>query len=95
MIVRDKRLKIPHGNTIIWRYLGLDKFLDLIVSRELYFANAATMTDQYEGVIPKRTQKARKKNLIQRGLPTERASFAIEKENHLAKGLKDLTLLNC
>ena len=56
MIVKNKNLDIPHGNTVIWRYVGLDKFLDLLISQELFFSNAAKMSDKYEGLIPKRNQ---------------------------------------
>lgn len=56
MIVKNKNLDIPHGNTVIWRYIGLDRFLDLPMSQELFFSNAAKMFDKYEGFIPKRNQ---------------------------------------
>ena len=57
MIVKNDNLDIPHGNTVIWRYVGLDKFLDLLMSQELFFTNAAHMSDKYEGLIPKRNQE--------------------------------------
>lgn len=40
------------ANSNIWRYMPLEKFLDLITSHSLYFANAKTLTDQYEVTIP-------------------------------------------
>lgn len=57
MIVKDDRILKPHGNTVIWRYLGLEKFLDLLASNELFFTNAEKLTDKYEGVLPKRNEK--------------------------------------
>lgn len=39
----------PHGNNYVWRYMGLDKFLDFLVSGELHFQNLSLLTDKYEG----------------------------------------------
>jgi len=35
--------------TVIWRYLTLDKFLDLIVKERLYFHAISQLPDQFEG----------------------------------------------
>lgn len=56
-------LKRPHGNTVVWRYIGLDKLIDLLVTNELFFSNAASMSDKYEGKIPKKNVKYILKNL--------------------------------
>lgn len=52
-IIEHEKLDIPHGNNIIWRYMGLDKFLDLIVNDRLFFGNADKLTDDYEVSLPK------------------------------------------
>lgn len=39
----------PHGNSNVWRYMALDKFLDLLVTQELHFQNLSNLTDRYEG----------------------------------------------
>jgi hypothetical protein len=44
--------KPTHGNTIIWRYTALDKFLDLLLNRRLYFCATDELTDKYEAFLP-------------------------------------------
>lgn len=45
----------PNGNSIIWRYMGLDKFIHLITSKTLYFARLSKLSDKYEGTLPPRS----------------------------------------
>jgi len=96
MIVKDTRINnVPHGNTVIWRYLSLDKFLDLIVSKELFFTNAAKMTDKYEGLIPKRNQEYLLKQIRKEGYSLKDAEIESQKRLHQTNSLRELTLLNC
>jgi hypothetical protein len=44
------RLPEPTAETRIWRYMSLDKFLDLIISRTLHFARLDRLGDPYEGI---------------------------------------------
>jgi len=61
-------LDIPHGNTVIWRYMGLDKFLDFLTHRRLFFTNADNFTDGYEVSLPTNLIKKKRKQLISEGL---------------------------
>lgn len=51
MVLDDDRIreKPPNGNRIAWRYLSLEKFLDLILNSQIFFTNLTKLTDQYEG----------------------------------------------
>ncbi len=42
--------ELPERDSIIWRYLTLDKFTDLLESQEVFFARADVLQDQREGV---------------------------------------------
>tara|TARA_R110002033_G_C3818167_1_gene232828 strand:- start:94 stop:849 length:756 start_codon:yes stop_codon:yes gene_type:complete len=95
MIVKNENLDIPHGNTVIWRYVGLDKFLDLLMSQELFFTNAAKMSDKYEGLIPKRNQDYLLKSIKSEGLSREDAELERQIRLRQIHSLKELTLLNC
>lgn len=95
MIVKHKDLEIPHGNTVIWRYVGLDKFLDLLMTQELFFSNAAKMSDKYEGLIPKRNQDYLLKSIKNSGLSKEDAENEKQQILEQIQSLKELTLLNC
>ncbi len=96
MIVKDKRIdNVPHGNTVIWRYLSLDKFLDLIISKDLFFTNAAKMTDKYEGLIPKRNQEYLLKQIKNDGYSLKDAEIESQIRLYQTNSLRELTLLNC
>lgn len=88
-------LEVPHGNTGVWRYMSFEKFLDLLLNSHLFFANARTLTDQFEIKIPRATLDAYERKLTGAGvegrdLEEELSSFQFQKS-----GMKGLTLLNC
>ncbi|MFT7164821.1 MAG: hypothetical protein ACI9CZ_001403, partial [Flavobacterium sp.] len=36
-------------DTIVWKYLDLSKFLDLLMSKKLFMSRSDKFEDQYEG----------------------------------------------
>jgi hypothetical protein len=54
MITKDSRFETPSWNTIIWRYMSFEKFLDIILENRLFFTNTSKMTDKNECSIPKK-----------------------------------------
>ncbi|NOT98524.1 MAG: hypothetical protein HOO97_05455 [Sideroxydans sp.] len=85
----------PHGNSIVWRYMAHWKLEKLVNNSEIFFANATTLTDQYEVSIPDSTIKAKQKELEKTGfkgnsLKEELARFYWE---HNPK--KDFVMVNC
>lgn len=95
MIVKHKDLDVPHGNTVIWRYVGLDKFLDLLISEELFFSNAAKMSDRLEGVVPKRNQDYLLKSIKSNGFSGKNAENERKIILDEIHSQKKYTLLNC
>ncbi len=91
MIVKDNRAETPHGNSIIWKYYGLDKFLDLLFNESLFFTNANKMTDKYEGLIPKRNEK----HILKSVEKDNKKQFNQKHFIDLINALKKLTLINC
>jgi len=89
---KDPKIVTPNGNTMIWRYMGIDKFLHLITSKQLYFTKLSKMTDKYEGSLPdeillKIVQQAISENLD----PFDKL---IKKRIEFEK-FKDFTFINC
>lgn len=88
-------LKPPHGNKKIWRYLGLDKFLDLITTQELHFTQVSQFTDKFEAKVPKQTIEKQRRHL-RKSSPTDR-----DAEEELASKfgeyelLRGLSFVNC
>jgi len=94
-IVENKYLKVPHGNTIVWRYMGLDKFIDLIVHERLFFTNAKNLTDQYEISIPEEIIDNKLKSLQNKSYDDRNLYEEIAIYKHQNRSMKELTLLNC
>lgn len=59
--VTHEHLDTPHGNTIVWRFMGLDKFLDLLTHRRLFFTNAKNLADHHDVSLPPNLVKSKKK----------------------------------
>lgn len=88
-------VETPHGNTIVWRYMGLDKFLDLIARRRIFFSNAQTLTDQYEISIPGRVLSKKRRSLEDQGLSGRELEEEILRFQFTHSPMRDRTLLSC
>jgi hypothetical protein len=50
-VLHHSKLTTPDDRTVIWRYMDIAKFLDLLERRSLYFAPLVEFSDKWEGVI--------------------------------------------
>jgi len=95
MIINDNRFKEkPHGNAIIWRYMSLEKFLDLLINSQLFFSNLNRLTDKYEGTVYDKNFKSEVKAIME----SEFNGFDEIDLNHeraRVEILKNFTLVNC
>ncbi|HEX8562636.1 MAG TPA: hypothetical protein VF676_06630 [Flavobacterium sp.] len=56
MYVNDQHIKLPQNpDTIIWKYLDLSKFVDLLLYRKLFMSRSDKFEDQYEGTFSEPT----------------------------------------
>jgi hypothetical protein len=56
MYLNNQNIKIPvDPNTIVWKYLDLSKFLDLLMSQKLFMSRSDKFEDQYEGTFSEPT----------------------------------------
>ena len=68
MVKRIERLNNElNGNRKIWRYMNLNKFLDLIINKHLFFTNISNLTDQHEGLLPIKTIQSKRRSLVKEG----------------------------
>lgn len=96
MIKTDKRLRTPRWNKVVWRYMDLPKFLDLITTEKLFFANASQLTDKYEGILPEKNIIRIKDSLISRlGISEQEALDVAREENEIIRSHKKYTMVNC
>ncbi len=95
MIIKNSLVNTPHGNSILWRYMNLEKFFDLITSSELYFTNVSQLTDKYEGTIPKRNYYALQNQLESEGTSKEDVIFQLELLKQSVDKFREHTLVNC
>jgi hypothetical protein len=62
MFREHELLDTPEDDTILWRYLDLSDFLNLLARQTLYFANRREfIADPWEGAIPATTTEAAKR----------------------------------
>ena len=56
MYIDNKNIKLPEDpDTIVWKYLDLSKFLDLLLSKQLFMSRSDKFEDQYEGTFSEPT----------------------------------------
>ncbi|MFI0490422.1 hypothetical protein [Flavobacterium sp.] len=62
MYLNNPNIKLPEDpNTIVWKYLDLSKFLDLLMSQKLFMSRSDKFEDQYEGTFSEPTYEEIKK----------------------------------
>ncbi len=62
MYINNPNIKLPEDpNTIVWKYLDLSKFLDLLMSEKLFMSRSDKFEDQYEGTFSEPTFEEIKK----------------------------------
>lgn len=65
MYLDNANIKLPEDpNTIVWKYLDLSKFLDLLLSQKLFMSRSDKFEDQYEGTFSEPTFEEIKKLAI-------------------------------
>ncbi len=56
MYVNDKNIRLPEDpNTVVWKYLDLSKFVDLLLYRQMFLSRADRFEDQFEGTFSEPT----------------------------------------
>src|SRR4051812_7717183 len=62
MYLNNPNIKLPEDpETIVWKYLDLSKFLDLLLSQKLFMSRSDKFEDQYEGTFSEPTYEEIKK----------------------------------
>ena len=62
MYINSSNITLPEdNNTIVWKYLDLSKFLDMLMSQQLFMSRSDKFEDQYEGTFSEPTFEEIKK----------------------------------
>ena len=62
MYLDNKNITLPENpDTVVWKYLDLSKFLDLLLSKKLFMSRSDKFEDQYEGTFSEPTFEEIKK----------------------------------
>lgn len=61
MYTSHPNIKLPPPDTVVWKYLDLSKFLDLLLSHKLFMSRSDKFEDQYEGTFSEPTFEEMKK----------------------------------
>lgn len=79
MYHNDKDIKLPESpDTIVWKYLDLSKFVDLLLYRKLFMSRSDKFEDQYEGTFSEPTFEEIRK--ISASNPDFLDSYKIQRE---------------
>jgi hypothetical protein len=93
MYLSDSNIETPNGHTIIWRYMGIDKFLHLITTKKLFFCRLSKMTDKFEGSLPK-DNFTKRLNQLSKNQDKDVFETARQERMELEK-FKNYTFVNC
>ncbi|HUH25989.1 MAG TPA: hypothetical protein VLY87_05145 [Flavobacterium sp.] len=63
MFQENRKLHLPADETVIWKYLDLSKFLDLLLCNRMFMARSDKFEDQFEGTFSEPTYEEIKKLL--------------------------------
>jgi len=61
MYLSNDDITLPAPDTIVWKYLDLSKFLDLLLGKQLFMSRSDKFEDQYEGTFSEPTFEEIKK----------------------------------
>lgn len=61
MFSNHPNINLPDPETVVWKYLDLSKFLDLLLSHKLFMSRSDKFEDQYEGTFSEPTFEEMKK----------------------------------
>ena len=61
MYTNNSNINLPDDDTIVWKYLDLSKFLDMLLSKKLFMSRSDKFEDQYEGTFSEPTYEEIKK----------------------------------
>jgi hypothetical protein len=62
MYINNSNITLPEdNNTVVWKYLDLSKFLDMLFSQQLFMSRSDKFEDQYEGTFSEPTFEEIKK----------------------------------
>ncbi|MBP6073903.1 MAG: hypothetical protein KA486_02945 [Flavobacterium sp.] len=62
MYINNSNITLPEdNNTVVWKYLDLSKFLDMLLSQQLFMSRSDKFEDQYEGTFSEPTFEEIKK----------------------------------
>ncbi|QEE49694.1 DUF2971 domain-containing protein [Flavobacterium alkalisoli] len=79
MHVSNEQITRPDADTIVWKYLDLSKFLDLLLCKQLFMSRSDKFEDQYEGTFSEPTFEELKK--ISENNPEFLDSYKTHREN--------------
>jgi len=92
---KSENMDVPHGNSVVWRYMNNWKFEQLLDSSSIYFPNAQKLSDQYEVSIPKSVITQKKQELELSGLSENELKIELERFYWQHDPIKERVLINC
>jgi hypothetical protein len=83
------------GSKTLWRYMSFAKFMNLLMTDDLHFHNAAGFTDDFEGTVPEVVKEAMDEEYEQAHLEGDFPEDGLERHKELVGVLRDCTYISC
>lgn len=92
--VDHKKFPQPTDEDVfVWRYMSLEKFLDLISTRSIYFSRSDLLGDPYEGSYPRKNVEIRSE--IYKQYEEKVRKMMIEDMPRTTRKLREFVYVNC
>lgn len=94
-IVNHDHLDCPQDDTMVWRYMDLSQFLDVLIHKQIYFPNMNVLSDKYEGTIPKNIIEQKRAELEGQGYTGRDLEEEMARFHYSTHPMPELSLVNC
>jgi len=93
--VDARGIDLNNEDTPLWRYMSLDKFMDVLVNQRLFFANMDSFPDRSEGLLSEAAKRRMLEQIKEKNYSEHDQSIKLDIEVHRYNSMKGLTLVNC
>jgi hypothetical protein len=89
-----EKVNQPKDNSLLWRYMSLDKFINMISTRQLFFSRLDNFPDQLEGTMPIKNKAIIADDIKELPSHSEAIQFS-ERKEIIVNSYRGFTLANC
>lgn len=85
----------PESGAVLWRYMDLPKYLDLMRTSQLFLAPLPSMEDPWEGAVGSESRSVESNRLRDQRIPPQRASEWLDQAERISESDRGRAYINC